>query len=869
MGIKGIYGEIGAGERIALSKMAVEKYEKTGRPLRIAIDVAIWQFQIQAGRSGSGPAIRTLYYRLLRLIALTIHPLFVFDGPNKPPFKRKKRTGNNGDTVSNMLTKQLLQLFGFPYHYAPGEAEAECALLQQNGVVDAVLSEDIDTLMFGSEICLRNWSSEDSKGNKAPTHVSAYYKKDVSDKYGLDREGMILIALMSGGDYITEGIPGCGIKLACEAARAGFGKTLCQLARSDTAGYKLWRETLSQEINTNSGKLFKKKHTSLKIPENFPDIDVLGYYTHPVVSNAAKVLKLKEEIEWHGNVDVPGLRRFVAEAFEWKYRSGAIRFIRGIAPALLIHKLMLRGDTPDSDFSDVILTAMYETEIVRNICGRRKHFSSDGIDELRLIFHPLDVVGINLDMEQEEPKNDFGRNGLAPRNSEGIEEYLSNEDDNRPGVSTRKSSTLYDPTLPDKLWVPRTIARIGIPLMVEDYEDALQDPRKFLKAKSASKKAMANKNFPSEICAKNTKLSKLKDVPRASSKSKKLKSCSSTRPESSPCFDTESQDYLSSEPEIKNLANIPAKLAKSENPKTKSASLISKRSNTNTKSKVFEIEKTNQNSMKSSAFNRIDKFPNQTYGKKEKCIEAKKSPISIETNSSFPNKLSSADKIYKTKSSPVFQINGNCNSNKKSKTNGKNSYDYIYLSGLDNDSSILSHLEDKSHSSRSSSPELPDISTLSLQCRKKIAKILENPPSTQSPVKTSNISNSIRFSSSHINKIHDHLRNDSKSNPKVNHEQKTPGNAKNLLNMTALSSSSPLSDSNSLAQPHNISQHTTPPRKRTILLRKSLPGTWKVVDSDDHISNIKLHNYSDPNEKNIRRVCWRMSEIELLDMTDN
>ena len=45
-----IYGEIGAGERVALSKLAIEKFEQTGRPLRIAIDISIWQFQIQAGQ---------------------------------------------------------------------------------------------------------------------------------------------------------------------------------------------------------------------------------------------------------------------------------------------------------------------------------------------------------------------------------------------------------------------------------------------------------------------------------------------------------------------------------------------------------------------------------------------------------------------------------------------------------------------------------------------------------------------------------------------------------------------------------------------------------------------------------------------------
>ena len=48
--LRSIYKEIGPGQRIALSKLAVDKFEETGRPLRIAIDVSIWLFQIQASK---------------------------------------------------------------------------------------------------------------------------------------------------------------------------------------------------------------------------------------------------------------------------------------------------------------------------------------------------------------------------------------------------------------------------------------------------------------------------------------------------------------------------------------------------------------------------------------------------------------------------------------------------------------------------------------------------------------------------------------------------------------------------------------------------------------------------------------------------
>ena len=184
----------------------MEYFEQTGRPLRIAVDISIWQFQVQSGKGGSNPALRTLYYRLLRLLSLAIEPLFIFDGLNKPPFKRNVRTGPHVASLPNLLTKQMLKLFGFPFLTAPGEAEAECALLQREGVVEAVLSEDVDTLMFGCTMSLRNWSSEGTRGNKSPTHVSVYRSRNIKEgKASLDREGMVLIALMSGGNY--HGLP--------------------------------------------------------------------------------------------------------------------------------------------------------------------------------------------------------------------------------------------------------------------------------------------------------------------------------------------------------------------------------------------------------------------------------------------------------------------------------------------------------------------------------------------------------------------------------------------------------------------------------------------------------------------------------------
>ncbi|KAK3372876.1 hypothetical protein B0T24DRAFT_621617 [Lasiosphaeria ovina] len=470
MGIKGIYKEIGPGDRVSLCKLAVEKLEQTGRPLRLAIDISIWQFQMQAAKGGSNPAIRTLFYRLLRLMALAIQPIFVFDGPRKPAFKRNKRSvGRSGTSVGSAMAKQVIRLFGFAIHDAPGEAEAECALLQQQGVVDAVLSEDVDTIMFGCRRTLRNWTSEGPKGpkgSKTPTHVSVYDADEVtSGTSGLDREGMVLVALMSGGDYLPEGIPGCGVKVACEAARAGFGRDLCQIKRADTAALAAWKSKLLHELCTNESKFFRTKHKALEIPDEFPNMEILGYYTHPVVSRQDTVDRLKRDPPSTKEVDVIGLRKFVGETFDWNYRNGAVKLIRVLAPSLLVQILLDKHKLQEPRADDLDQQKRDEAAIVKAVSIRRTHFSTDATPELRISFIPADIVGLNLGAEPEEEVEGYGRSGIALNSDDEF------DDDAVEGPESGGTKKTFDPLQPDLAWIPESIVKIGVPLTVEDWEE--------------------------------------------------------------------------------------------------------------------------------------------------------------------------------------------------------------------------------------------------------------------------------------------------------------------------------------------------------------------------------------------------------------
>lgn len=95
--------------------------------------------------------------------------LLTLDGPNKPQQKRKENVKGRFGTsdLHSILFKKLLDACGLEWwnvgfqcdsaltHQAPGEAEAELALMNTQGKIDAVLSDDVDALLFGAKCLLR------------------------------------------------------------------------------------------------------------------------------------------------------------------------------------------------------------------------------------------------------------------------------------------------------------------------------------------------------------------------------------------------------------------------------------------------------------------------------------------------------------------------------------------------------------------------------------------------------------------------------------------------------------------------------------------------------------------------------------------
>jgi holliday junction resolvase YEN1 len=84
-----------------------------------------------------------LLFRLFSLLRAGILPFFVFDGPNKPTWKRGNHVGGGWRDGKDKTFKELLDLMGMPWRTAPGEAEAELAACAKRGEIDGVLTVSI------------------------------------------------------------------------------------------------------------------------------------------------------------------------------------------------------------------------------------------------------------------------------------------------------------------------------------------------------------------------------------------------------------------------------------------------------------------------------------------------------------------------------------------------------------------------------------------------------------------------------------------------------------------------------------------------------------------------------------------------------
>ena len=253
--------------------------------------------------------------------------------------------------------QELLTLFGVPYVIAPQEAEAQCAWMNAEGLVDAVVTDDSDAFLFGAKHVYRNVF-------ESKKYVEAYAADRIEAELGLDRARMAELALLLGSDY-TEGVGGVGIVNALEIVNAFPGldglaefrdwvniaeftgavprallaseaKPKRKKRRSELASSVRGKETededaedaassddedatvlasVSRDADENPASArFKEQHRAVKkgwdLPPAFPSKQVLDAYAKPSVDES------RERLEW-GRPDLDMLRVFCLENFNW------------------------------------------------------------------------------------------------------------------------------------------------------------------------------------------------------------------------------------------------------------------------------------------------------------------------------------------------------------------------------------------------------------------------------------------------------------------------------------------------------------------------------------------------------------------------
>uniref|UniRef100_A0A3Q3WZ05 XPG-I domain-containing protein n=1 Tax=Mola mola TaxID=94237 RepID=A0A3Q3WZ05_MOLML len=181
----------------------------------IALDTSIVLNQFRAATPSYSP-LTGVFFRTLTFLEHDIKPVFVFDG--KPPGEKtavlEKRAEAAGwsspkRTASSQTRDclQLLKLLGVPVIQAPGDAEALCARLVREGTVDAVASEDMDTLPFGANILIRQLNA------KRDGEVIEYSLPRLLEKLQISYQEFVDLCILLGCDYCDK-IAGLGPKRA-------------------------------------------------------------------------------------------------------------------------------------------------------------------------------------------------------------------------------------------------------------------------------------------------------------------------------------------------------------------------------------------------------------------------------------------------------------------------------------------------------------------------------------------------------------------------------------------------------------------------------------------------------------------------------
>ncbi|KAH6947185.1 hypothetical protein HPB50_017498 [Hyalomma asiaticum] len=203
------------------------------------------------------------------------------------------RQQRHAASLNDLLVKEcqeLLALLGQPYVVSPGEAEAQCAWLEQHGLSQGIVTDDSDAWLFGAQCVYRHLFRPDRRPMR-------YLMKDLTLQFGLDRQKLVAFALLCGSDYTT-GVNGVGPVTAMEVISEFKGDDAVSLLEE----FRTWLEKAKQE-KVQPGSKTRSHLVRLSLEPGFPSSRVAQAYLEPTVDES------RETFSW-GTPDLDALRTY-------------------------------------------------------------------------------------------------------------------------------------------------------------------------------------------------------------------------------------------------------------------------------------------------------------------------------------------------------------------------------------------------------------------------------------------------------------------------------------------------------------------------------------------------------------------------------
>lgn len=202
----------------------------------VAIDTSIFLYKSLMNVRSNGDYLRNnnnkivshiigIFYKTVQYLSLGIKPIYIFDGKppkekseciqerNKKAYESKEKIKDTTDKKeiekleksSIRITKNhiedlkiLFNLMGVSYIHPDGEAEAYAGELCRIGYVDAVITEDMDTLVYETPLMIRSCIDKSIKNND---YISVFNLSQILKDFDMNIRQFTDLCILCGCDY--------------------------------------------------------------------------------------------------------------------------------------------------------------------------------------------------------------------------------------------------------------------------------------------------------------------------------------------------------------------------------------------------------------------------------------------------------------------------------------------------------------------------------------------------------------------------------------------------------------------------------------------------------------------------------------------